>query len=76
MMFKIFLHSPTEAPQISNYGTSISNGYESRVIITPTLSEASPTIRKMPLSVRHCLFEDENQLKYYRFVGTIITLNG
>ncbi|XP_037029673.1 pickpocket protein 28-like [Bradysia coprophila] len=63
--FKILLHNPTEAPQISNYGTSISNGYESRVVITPALSEASATVRNMPLNVRYCLFEEENHLQYF-----------
>ncbi|KAG4079926.1 hypothetical protein HA402_006238 [Bradysia odoriphaga] len=73
--FKILLHSPTEAPQISNYGTSISNGYESRVVITPALSEASATVRNMPLNVRHCLFEDENHLKYFRTATSIHLLH-
>lgn len=67
--FKILLHSPNEAPRITNYGTSISNGYESRVVITPTLSESSNAVRKMPLSVRQCLFESENNLEYYAYVN-------
>lgn len=64
--FKILLHSPNEAPMISHFGTSISNGYESRVVITPTFSEATAAIRKLPISVRQCLFEEENNLSYYR----------
>ncbi|XP_031627357.1 pickpocket protein 28-like [Contarinia nasturtii] len=64
--FKFLLHSPNEVPMISTYGTSVSNGYESRVIITPTLSEATKKIRKMDVKVRQCLFEEENFLLYYR----------
>lgn len=64
--FKILLHSPNEAPMISHYGTSVSNGYESRIVITPTLSVASDAIRNLPVNVRQCLFEQENYLTYYR----------
>lgn len=64
--FKILLHSPNEAPMISHFGTSVSNGYESRVVITPTISEAANPIRKLPVNVRQCLFEEENYLTYYR----------
>lgn len=64
--FKFLLHSPNEAPMISTYGTSISNGYESRVVIAPTLSKASEEVRKMDVHVRQCLFEEENYLLYYR----------
>lgn len=65
--FKILLHSPNEAPMISHYGTSVSNGYETRVVITPAISEASDAVRSLPVRVRQCLFEAENYLTYYRW---------
>lgn len=64
--FKVLLHSPNEAPQITNYGVSIASGYESRIVIIPTLSDATAAIRKMPVEVRQCYFENENYLSYYR----------
>lgn len=64
--FKVLMHSPNEAPRITNFGTQVSNGYESRVVITPTLSEATEAIRKLPVVIRQCYFESENYLKYYR----------
>lgn len=88
--FKFLLHSPNEAPRITNYGTQasvpqaintirnmkiiefhifkVSNGYESRVVITPTLSEATDAIKKLPVGIRQCYFENENYLTYYRYV--------
>lgn len=64
--FKVLLHSPNEVPRISNYGVSVASGYESRIVILPTFSDASPAIRSMPVAVRQCYFEDENFLSYYR----------
>lgn len=64
--FKILLHSPNEAPMISHYGTSVSNGYETRIVISPTISEASKAVRKLHVPIRQCLFEEENYLTYYR----------
>lgn len=64
--FKVLLHSPNETPRIMNYGISVASGYESRIMILPTFSDATPAIRSMPVAVRQCYFEDENFLKYYR----------
>lgn len=65
--FKILLHSPNEPPSfISHYGTSLPNGYESRGVISLELAEAVEGVRKMDSKVRRCLFENENNLKYYR----------
>lgn len=65
--FKVLLHSPNESPRITNYGSAIPSGYESRVVIMPTLSDAtSAAIRKLPVEVRQCYFENENYLSYYR----------
>lgn len=70
--FKFLLHSPNEAPRITSYGTQVSNGYESRVVITPTLSQATDAIKKLPVGIRQCYFENENYLTYYRYVNEII----
>lgn len=64
--FKVLLHSPNEMPKIAYYGTAVANGYETRIVIVPTLSEASYSVRKVPRKVRQCLFESENFLTFYR----------
>lgn len=64
--FKVLLHSPNEMPKIAHYGTAVANGFESRVIVVPTLSEASNAVRKVSRNIRQCLFENENFLRYYR----------
>lgn len=41
-------------------------GYESRLVITPVLAEASDAILRVPKHIRNCIFENENFLKFYR----------
>lgn len=64
--FKVLVHSPNDLPNIANYGTSVANGFESQLIITPTLSESSYSVRNIPFKVRQCIFEAENALTFYR----------
>lgn len=64
--FKVLLHSPNETPKIAYYGSAVANGYETRIVIVPTLSEASYSVRKVARSIRQCLFESENYLTFYR----------
>ena len=63
---QVLLHSPSETPKIAYYGTAIANGFESRIVILPTLSEASYSVRKVARGIRQCLFESENYLTFYR----------
>lgn len=72
--FKILLHNPNDAPKIANFGSSIPIGYESSIIITPKISQASPSIRRMPVNVRECLFEDENFLTFYRTYSRVVSI--
>ncbi|KAJ6634965.1 Pickpocket protein 28 [Pseudolycoriella hygida] len=64
--FKVLLHSPTETPQLQNFGFSLTPGYESRVVITPKLSDASDKVRPIPQSQRKCVFANEANLSYFR----------
>ncbi|XP_037040267.1 pickpocket protein 28 [Bradysia coprophila] len=64
--FKILLHNPTETPKISDFGFSIALGQETRVVITPRLSDASPLIRSVHTEQRQCIFANEANLTYYR----------
>lgn len=64
--FKILLHSPIESPKISNYGMLVSPGQETQIVITPALAHSSNNIRSVPKKLRACLFENENDLSYFR----------
>ncbi|KAJ6633806.1 Pickpocket protein 28, partial [Pseudolycoriella hygida] len=64
--FKVLLHNPTETPKISDYGFSVALGQETRVVITPRLSDASPLIRSVPANQRQCIFASEANLTYFR----------
>lgn len=64
--FKILLHSPVETPKIAEFGFSVEPGLESRVQITPRISDASDLIRRVPKKIRQCLFANEDNLTYFR----------
>ncbi|XP_031639663.1 pickpocket protein 28-like [Contarinia nasturtii] len=64
--FKVLLHSPNELPKVAQYGIAVPTNYESRIAIMLTISEASHSIRKTPIPIRQCIFEDESELEYYR----------
>lgn len=66
--FKVLLHSPNDLPRVAHYGAAIPNGYESRIVIIPTVTEASNAIRKISRKIRRCIFENENFLQFYRYV--------
>lgn len=67
--FKVLLHPPTETPKIADYGFAVAPGDESRIVITPQISDASPLIRTIPLSQRQCIFADEANLTYFRWAN-------
>lgn len=64
--FKVLLHNPTETPRISDFGTLIAPGYETRIIVSPRISTASRMIRKIPTQQRQCMFSSESNLSYFR----------
>lgn len=57
--FKVLLHSPIETPKVANYGFFVAPGTETKVVISPKISEASELIRKVPIMQRQCIFENE-----------------
>ncbi|KAJ8686888.1 hypothetical protein QAD02_022682 [Eretmocerus hayati] len=64
--FKMLLHSPVETPQIADFAFTLSPGKETRVIITPHITDADKSIMKIPVKVRRCYFLNEKKLHYYR----------
>ncbi|CAG9802120.1 unnamed protein product [Chironomus riparius] len=63
--FKALLHSPVETAKMANFGFFISPGLETKVVITPKISEATNLIRRVPMQQRQCVFASENNLSYY-----------
>lgn len=66
--FKVVLHAPHELPQIDEYGTGIASGFESRIVTTPMITGTSVAVRRTPMRLRQCVYQDENFLTYYRLV--------
>lgn len=42
-------------------------GLESRMVIIPEISEASPTLKNIDVAKRKCYFMDERPLEFYRY---------
>ncbi|XP_069692716.1 pickpocket protein 28-like [Periplaneta americana] len=63
--FKVRLHNPVETPKVSEFGLLLTPGQEYRMVIRPTITNASSSIRKIPENKRLCVFSDEKYLKYY-----------
>lgn len=72
--FKILLHSPNETPRVTYYGTCISIGYETRAVVSLLLSEATAAVRKMNAKIRQCLFENENNLNFYKYAFHLFSI--
>lgn len=70
---QVLLHNPIETPKISEYGFFISPGFESRIVITPKISDASTLIRNVPAKQRQCVFTNEGNLAYFRLYITRAT---
>lgn len=64
--FKVLFHTPTETPQISNYGFFITPGQEIRAVVDPKINDASEFIRNVPIKNRKCYFASEGNLSYFR----------
>lgn len=63
--FKVLIHSPIEIPRISSFGFFIAPGRETKVVISPKITEASDSIRKIPIARRQCMFANEANLSFY-----------
>lgn len=62
----MLLHSPVETPQIADFAFTLSPGKETRVIITPHITDAQTSIMKISPKIRRCYFLSEKKLLYYR----------
>lgn len=51
---------------MADFGFLISPGREARIVIEPSISDATPTLQTIDVSKRQCFFASERYLKYYR----------
>ncbi|XP_065365443.1 pickpocket protein 28-like [Calliphora vicina] len=63
--FKFALHSPNESPNIRETGIFIENGKESKLRIKPYKTETEQHLRGINRNLRHCLFHNEGNLKFF-----------
>lgn len=63
--FRVLVHTPNENPSVALHGQSVATGYESNMVIMPTISVATQAVRAIPIRLRKCLFDEENFLKYF-----------
>lgn len=75
-MVKVLLHNPTETPKIADYGVTIAPGHENRIVVTPRISDASSMIMKVPIKQRRCVFSNEGNLTYFRYITGAVNMVG
>lgn len=66
LSFQLLLHSPVDTPKISEFGSLIAPGREYRIKITPTINNATRSLRYMKEAARQCAYSGERYLQFYR----------
>jgi acid-sensing ion channel, other len=64
--FKIYLHLPNEAPQISKHFFMMPYYYHTQVMIIPKVYRTDPELRNFPVEKRQCFFSDERYLRFFK----------
>lgn len=64
------LSNPIETPKMADYGFLLSPGYEARIVVEPSISDATDTLQSIDVSKRQCFFASERYLRYYRTYTT------
>lgn len=65
-IFKLRIHSPVEAPKMADFGFFLHPRKEVRLVVKPTIDEATSTLSSIPIEKRQCLFGNERKLTFYR----------
>ncbi|KAJ8913266.1 hypothetical protein NQ315_012884, partial [Exocentrus adspersus] len=65
--FKVILSNPIETPKVADFGSLLSPGIEARFSITPSVREATSSLRSISIQNRQCYFLNERRLLYYRY---------
>lgn len=63
--FVVQVHKPNVQPSPLFLGELARNSHETRISITASLDKASPEVRRLPKTVRNCLFQDEQPLEFF-----------
>jgi acid-sensing ion channel, other len=64
--FKIYLHLPIEAPQISKHYYHVPPEHLAQIYINPRMITTAPELRDLPVEKRQCYFSDERHLRFFR----------
>jgi acid-sensing ion channel, other len=64
--FKVFLHLPNEAPQISKQFYLAAYQRYTQILINPKMTITEPELRDLPVEKRQCYFSDERRLDFFR----------
>jgi acid-sensing ion channel, other len=64
--FNIYLHLPSEAPQISKQFFTMAFYHHTQVMINPVVYLSDPELRNFPVEKRQCFFSDERYLRFFK----------
>lgn len=64
--FKVMLHSPQSYPRISSHYIDIPADSITMIAITPVVITTDEDLRKYDPKVRHCYFDNERKLKFFK----------
>ena len=64
--FQMILHNPVEMPKIADFGSLIAPGREYRIKITPTINNATKSLRNVKEVYRQCAYSADRYLRFYR----------
>jgi acid-sensing ion channel, other len=65
--FKVYLHLPNEAPQISKQFYLLPYHQSVQIKITPQMIKMTPELRAFSVEKRQCYFNDERYLRFFRY---------
>jgi acid-sensing ion channel, other len=64
--FKVYLHLPIEAAQISKHFYLLSFYHYTQIMIRPKVTTIAPELRDLSIAKRQCYFSDERYLRFYQ----------
>jgi acid-sensing ion channel, other len=65
--FKVYLHLPNEAPQISKHFYLAAYHSHTQILISPRMITTDPELRNFPVDKRQCYFNDERYLRFFKY---------
>jgi acid-sensing ion channel, other len=65
--FKVFLHLPNEAPQISKHYYLVPYKHTVEISLIPKMIITAPELRDFSVHKRRCYFNDERYLRFFKY---------